>query len=300
MRFLMYWHESIKMLRWTELKALVLDSIKTFVKSLILITKYFWWLPILGIGSEYFSKFLLLYKQSAWLDIYNFLNHNLYFLGFPIIFLVYIASYFCIILPILFIWITLSLVLYLTTRFTNETKDFSYYLKYSNNVWILFPIITLSSMVAILIYDKTSIAVLKLMPRLYFSFVDISVFFFFDSNRKIITSISRGFYFVFYFLPVLIVVQSPLIVSDLLRLFLEQPQILKAHPYLEIAFTTIAWLISSLISLSISATLYAKIKDKYPDLFYDNTRFILYLILIMVFMVFTYFYCFSPAPASAF
>jgi hypothetical protein len=281
MRFLMYWHESIKFLRWPEFKELLLDSIRTFGKSLILITKFFWWLVILGIGSTYFSKFLLSIKQSFWANIFDILVKNFYYLDGIIAlirFVFLIVYFFCVCFPYFCFPSIVIFVMYLTTRQTTEPKNFSYYLKHLNSLWLIFAtlmstILILVSITLILKHYKLNhnINVLCLILTPYFLSVDMGIFFFFDSNRKFIASIKKGFSFVFYFFPLCIVFQTPIIISWVFRIFLNQQHILKLYPFLNSSFiaTSESFLsyILCLVSLSASATLYVKIKDKYPELF---------------------------------
>lgn len=265
MKFLIYWNESIKMLRCPELKLLILDSIKTFGKSLILVIKYFWWLVIPEAWFYYHTYLLPPASKDCWAALFKIItNFNLVSL---IVFIIIVLPYLSFIYMIYFI-------ISLSTRPTTEVKNFVYYLEYLNRFWGYLIMSIFSCIMFLLLQHYTNLGLhtlsLILMP--YFLSIDMSTYFFFDSNRKLIASILRGFSLVFYFLPICIVSKIPQIIFCILAIFFS-PQNTSTKTHAAAVLYAVLILTSSLIWASISATLYAKIKDKYPKFFPTQTHF---------------------------
>ena len=256
------------MLRCPELKLLILDSIKTFGKSLILVIKYFWWLVIAEAWFYYHTYLLPPASKNVWASLFSKITTNLS------LFIITLALF---LLGLSFLAI-MPFIMCLTARQTTETKNFTYYRKYLNRFLGYLKMFIASVIVVILFSHKTNLNnnILTLILLPFYSALDMSLFFFFDSNRKFIASIIRGFYLIFYFLPLCIILRIPQIIYYLLKAALNQKQFLTLSPFLNsntaAVLSSILLIILSLISASISATLYAKIKDKYPNFFPTQTH----------------------------
>ncbi len=275
MRFLTYWSASVNMLRWMKLKILIRDSIRTFGKSFFLICKYFWWLIALNIGLNlYFHDGLSCPPQktaeySTLNAIMNIISHH----GFIFNFIFFnICIWLC--LFIFFPIVLMPFVCSLTTRSTVETKNFSYYLKYANRFWIYFmymmSVITATLVLKYYTHINLNLIYLMLVPLLLS--LDFGVFFFLDSKeQKIIASIKHGFLLIFYFFPLCVILYTPIIVNYLLTAFVNRQQFFITQLFFRqltvVVLENLFYLILVLIYLASAATLYTKIRNKYPELF---------------------------------
>lgn len=278
MKFLTYWSESKKMLQLTELKLLFIDSMKTFGKSLVLITKYFWWLIVLVAGQAYCAHLLESPTKITWADTFNQLANmfnkiaSLPFAASIIaaallfcLIVLFIVAFFVYMSPLMMLIFTS----YLTTRPTAETKNFTYYRKHLKMFWGCLIIFMSVVTIFIIIRQITSLDInlLTIMLTPFLLPADPCLFSFFDSDRKIIVSIKRGFSLTFYFLPLYLVLCIPVSMYYLLRFFIQQFAMryqLTTSPVIQV-FDIILALIVILASASISATVYAKIKNRYPE-----------------------------------
>lgn len=268
------------MLHWVEFKPFLIDSIKTIGKSLVLVFKYYWWLPVIFVWSEYKIYLDISIKKTSWSSLFASIFTNIAnaqnfmtILGQAAIIILLL----CFIVCFIFFFAKWFFILYLTTRSTDETKERSYYRNYSNKYWksffslfILISILFILISILMNIYCKFKILTLLLAP--FFWVLDFGIFFFLDSNQALIGALKKGLRLVFYFLPLCIVIQIPMIIYNLLSIFLDKKEMFALYPLLKspgVAFLSALsfWVLLPIIALSFSATLYAKIKERYPAFF---------------------------------
>ena len=238
------WGESLEVLKPKNIKLFSLASLNTFIKSIKIFFKYFWWLYLLFITLsvvQSVSGISTTLLQSA-----------------PTI----------ISIPVLFF-------LFLTIRPSVERKDFSYFMQYSNKIigYLIIPfLISLLSLplMAILYLGATTLNVVSNQQNLLISLVTfvsclliptcwMGYFFYFDSKNtfsSIIPSIKQAIKVLFYYLPFMLIVS---LISIMLSYLPNQNVIIKI----------IAPIINALF-MSILSVYYTRVKHKDFKLFFKK------------------------------
>lgn len=247
------WGESLEVLKPKNIKLFSLASLNTFIKSITIFFKYFWWLYILLIAT-----FLI----PGIFGISRILVNSI----------MLAASTF------------ITFFLFLTIRSSIERKDFSYFMQYSNKIFgyliIPFLIGLLSLPLTAILYLGATILNIANEPNLFISLVAVTscsilptswmgYFFYFDSKdtfSSIIPSIKKAFTVLFYYLPFMLIVS---LVSIMIGYFSSKNATLVNISNKTIIVTIIGPIINALF-MSILSVYYTRVKHKDFKLFFKK------------------------------
>lgn len=254
-----HWAESLRLLKWSELKLFILATLNNFRRTMLLVLKNFWWL-VLAIVLISIPRAYVCPCCVPLIAIPSTLGYSLAITFF---------YFFCL----------------LASRASIETKDKQYFFRYLPKYPALLLYLIIGMLPIFLFHWQPVLP--SFISKLISNFILICMFFsamFFADTKSSISSffisIINGLKMGFFFLPAVLITLIPpfLIISYTKKL--EALEILSRHlsflsgagsgAGLVIApvLLTFLMLISSIIDFSLISIFYLKIKHSYYKLFF--------------------------------